>query len=148
MAKRKPRKQRPFNPEALDRYADPVMRPRMGPGETLWRYTITIPLEEISPTKRQIATEEDVNNLQRMFVKHYRGFTRHPESFGQGLRDSETPQEAPEMNINTYLAILASPVEQSDTYFQALRRAGSRAERRRNFDRARAGVDSLTAPLS
>jgi hypothetical protein len=121
MARRKQRKRRPFNPGALDEFADPLLQPRMGPGETLWRYTVTIPLEEITPTKRQIATVDDLNDLQRMFVKHFRGFTRHPESFGHGLRDPENPEEAPEMNINTYFAVLASPVSQSDAYFRALR---------------------------
>ncbi len=98
-----------------------MLRPRMGPGETLWRYTVTIPLEEISPAKRQIATVDDLNKLQRMLVKHFRGFTRYPESFGQGLRDPDSPEEAPEMNINAYFAVLASPISQSDAYFRALR---------------------------
>src|SRR5260370_20809551 len=101
MAKRKRQKQRPFQPEVLDAYAVPVLRPRMGPGETLWRYTVTIPLEEITPTKRQKATTADLSNLQRLFIKHFSGFARLPDSFGHGLRDPEKPEEEPEMNTNT-----------------------------------------------
>jgi hypothetical protein len=121
MAKRKQTKRRPFNPEAVAVYSDPVLRPRMGPGETLWRYTITIPLEEITPRKRQIVTTADLRNLEKMFVKHFCGFTSYPESFGQGLRDPENPRVEPEMNVNTYFSVLASPISQSDVYFRALR---------------------------
>jgi hypothetical protein len=51
MAKRKPGNQRPFHREALDKYAVPELRLRMGPGEAVWCYTITVPLEEIRPRK-------------------------------------------------------------------------------------------------
>ncbi|SRR6266536_1693129 len=121
MAKKKQGKRRPFNPEALDEHADPVLRPRMGPGETLWRYTITIPLEEIIPRKRQVATNADLMNLEMILVQHFGGFTRSPETFGRGLRDPEDPQVESELNVNMCFAVLASPLSQSDTYFRALR---------------------------
>jgi hypothetical protein len=73
MAKGKPRKQRPFRPAVLDEYADPRLRPRMGPGETVWRFTMTVPLEEIEPRKRQKATPDDLHNLRRMLVRHFGG---------------------------------------------------------------------------
>jgi hypothetical protein len=121
MAKRKKPKQRPFQPNVLEEHADPVLRPRMGPGETLWRYTVTIPLEEITPTKRQKATREDIENLEEMFRKHFGGFTRLANAFGHGLRDPEKSEEPPEMNVNAYLVVLVSPVPQSEAYFRALR---------------------------
>src|SRR5262245_34532488 len=43
MTKRRPGKQRPFRPEALEAYAVPALRPRLGPGGIQWRYTITVP---------------------------------------------------------------------------------------------------------
>jgi hypothetical protein len=83
MAKSKPRKQRPFRPAVLDDYADPRLRPRMGPGEVVWRFTVTVPLEEIQPRKCQKATADDLNNLRVMFVRHFGGCTRLPSSPGQ-----------------------------------------------------------------
>jgi len=93
----------------------------MGPGEAVWRYTITIPLEEIRPRKRQKATAEDLNNLQQMLVEHFGRFTRLPSSPGYGLRDPTGSDQAPEMNYNTYFAVLTSPVPEADAYFRALR---------------------------
>src|SRR5437764_1106438 len=105
MAKRKQGKQRPFRPEALEAYAVPALRPRLGPGATQWRYTVTIPLEEIEPQKRQKATLEDLDKLPRMFLTHFGGFTRPASSFGYGLRDPARPEQAPETNINAYFAV-------------------------------------------
>lgn len=93
----------------------------MGPGEAVWRYTITVPLEEIKPHKRQKATAEDLDNLQQMFVEHFGGFTRLPNSPGFGLRDPADPSRSLEMNYNTYFVVLVSPVPEADAYFRALR---------------------------
>jgi hypothetical protein len=87
MAKRKQGKQRPFRPEALQAYAIPVLWPRLGPGATLWRYTVTVPLEEIEPHQRQKATADDLTQLEGLFLAHFGGFTRLPASLGYGLRD-------------------------------------------------------------
>jgi hypothetical protein len=107
------------------RGARPVRRPLTeashGPGETVWHYTITIPLEEIRPHKRQRATGEDLNKLELMFNEHFGGFTRLPNSPGSGLRDPTDPSAAPEMNFNAYFVVLASPVPEADAYFRALR---------------------------
>lgn len=121
MAKRKQGKQRPFRPEALEAYAVPVLRPRLGPGATQWRYTVTVPLEEIEPRKRQKATTADLEKLQRVFITHFGGFTRPADAFGYGLRDPDKPYQAPEVNYNTYFAILTSPVPEAEAYFRALR---------------------------
>lgn len=116
------RKPRPFSREVLKELALPVLRPRMGPGETVWRFTVTVPLEEIEPRKRQRATADDLRNLQEMLVEHFSGFTRQPNSPGYGLRDPGKPEQAPEMNYNAYFSVLASPVPASEAYFRALRK--------------------------
>ena len=53
MAGKKRGKSRPFQLRLLNQHALPVLLPRMGPGESVWRYTVTVPLEEIQPRKRQ-----------------------------------------------------------------------------------------------
>jgi hypothetical protein len=122
MAKRKPRKQRPFRPEVLDEHADPRLRPRMGPGEAVWRFTITVPVEEIQPRKRPKATPDDLHNLRQMLVRHFGGCTGLPSSFGYGLRDPQAPEQEPEMNYNTYFVVLTSPLPEAEAYFRALKR--------------------------
>src|SRR5205809_7055697 len=122
MAGKKRKKPRPFRPQVLEEHALPVLRPRMGPGESVWRYKVTVPLEEIQPEKRQRATADDLLNLQRMFVRHFGGFTRLPNSPGYGLRDPSRPEQLPELNYNAYFAVLTSPVPQAEVYFRALRR--------------------------
>src|SRR4051794_34884487 len=117
MAKRKRGRQRLFNREVLDAYAIPVLRVRMGPGEAVWRYTVTVPLEEVTPTKCQKATSEDLYNLYQMLVEHFGGLARLPDSPGFGLRDPSDPPEAAEMNFNTYFVVLTSPVLEADAYF-------------------------------
>src|SRR5438309_1674159 len=114
MAKRKRRGERPFRREALDPYAVPALRPRMGPGERVWRYTVTVPLEEITPQKRQKATLADLNNLQQMLVEHFGGVTRLVDSPGFGLRDPTDPTGTPQMNFNAYFAVLASPISEAE----------------------------------
>ena len=121
MTKRKQGKQRPFRPEALEAYAVPVLQPRLGPGSTHWRYTVTVPLEELRPRKRQKATTDDLAKLEQMLLKHFRGFTRPANSFGYGLRDPARAEQPPETNINAYLAVLTSPVPEAEEYFRALR---------------------------
>jgi hypothetical protein len=122
MAKRKQTGPRPFQREALDEYVVPDLRIRMGPGETVWRYTLTVPLEEIRPLKRQKATAEDLENLERMFIEHFRGCTRLPDSLGFGLRDPNDPSQPPETNLNAFYVVLTSPLLEADAYFRALRR--------------------------
>jgi hypothetical protein len=93
----------------------------MGPGESLWRFLVVVPLEEIMPSKLQKATADDLTSLQDMFATHFGGFTRLPNSPGYGLRDSSAPDGMPEMNFNAYFSILASPVPEAEAYFRALR---------------------------
>jgi hypothetical protein len=94
----------------------------MGPGETVWRFTLTVPLEEIQPRKHQKATDDDVNNLRQMLVRHFGGCTRPPSSPGYGLRDPDAARQEPEMNYNTYFVVLTSPLPEAEAYFRALKR--------------------------
>src|SRR5262249_9213204 len=121
MARRRRRKQRPISAEALRGYAVPALRPRMGPGETLWRYTVTVPLEEILPQKHQNATAKVLHNPGDLVAAHFGGFTRLPASPGYGLRDPGEPEQQPEMNYNAYFAVLTSPLPAAEAYFRALR---------------------------
>jgi hypothetical protein len=121
MAKSRPRKQRPFHRDVVDPYAVAGLRPRTGPGEALWRFTLTVPLEEVVPAKVQKATATDLDNLQQMFADHFGGFTRPPNSPGYGLRDPAEPHRLPEMNYNAYFAVLTSPIPAADAYFRAVR---------------------------
>ena len=121
MARRRRGGQRPFDREALIAYAVPGLRVRMGPGEAVWRFTLTVPLEEIRPQKRQRATAADLDNLRQMLAEHFGGFTRLPNSPGFGLRAPNDPRLAPEMNYNAYFVALTSPLPEADAYFRALR---------------------------
>src|ERR1700737_3511410 len=75
MPKRKRGEQRPFRPEALDSYVTDKLRPRLVPGGRVWRYTVTVPVEQIRPTKKAKATAHDLNDLRRMLVRHFGGVT-------------------------------------------------------------------------
>jgi hypothetical protein len=121
MAKRKRGDQRPFRPEALDRYAVAALYARLLPGQRIWRYTVTVPLEQIKPTRKQKATPRDENQLRRMLVRHFGGVTLPPPSPGYGLRDPDRPESEPESNYNASFVVLASPGPAADRYFRALR---------------------------
>ena len=121
MAKRKRGEQRPFHPEALDPYAAAGLCARLLPGRRVWRYTVTVPREQIKPTRKQKATPRDQNKLRRMLVRHFGGVTLPPPSPGYGLRDSDHPEHEPERNFNAYFVVLASPGPAADRYFGALR---------------------------
>ena len=90
----------------------------MGPGEAVWHYTLTVPLEEIRPQKRQKGTAEDLDTLQQMFVEHFGGFSRLPNSAGFGLRNPTDPDQTSEMNYNAYFVVLTSPVSEADANFE------------------------------
>jgi hypothetical protein len=122
MAKRKRAEQRPFRPEALDRYAAAGLPARLLPGQGVWRYTLTVPLEQIKPTRKQKATPRDQNQLRRMLVRHFCGVTLPPPSPGYGLRDPDHPEHVPEQNYNASFVVLASPGPAADRYFRALRK--------------------------
>ena len=121
MVKRRPGEQRPFRPEILDHFASTHLLPRLLPGRRVWRYRVTVPLEQIKPTQKPKATPRDQNQLRRLFVRHFGGVTLPSSSAGYGLRDPDHPEQEPEVNYNAYFVILASPGTAADRYFRALR---------------------------
>src|SRR5947209_2697525 len=68
MAKRRRGEQRPFRPEILEPFADPHLLPRLLPGRRIWRYRLTVPIEQIKPAREPKATPRDRNLMRRMFV--------------------------------------------------------------------------------
>src|SRR5205823_3023108 len=94
---------------------------RLLPGRRVWRYIVTVPLEQIKPTRKQKATPRDENQLRRMFVRHFGGVTMPPASPGYGLRDPDHPELEPERNYNAHFVVLAAPGDQANRYFRALR---------------------------
>jgi hypothetical protein len=114
--------QRPFHPEALDPFAGAHLIVQLRPGRRLWRYTVTVPIEQLRPTRKSKATPRDENQLRRMFVRHFGGVTLPPPSGGYGLRDPDHPEQEPESNFNAYFIVLTSPSAAANRYFRVLRR--------------------------
>lgn len=63
---------RAFRPKALERHAGPELRPRMQSGETVHRFTVTIPLQEISPNNTVKMGPRDLQKLEKMLAQHFR----------------------------------------------------------------------------
>jgi len=110
---------RPFNRDALSAHATDAIRASIGIGAMVWRFTVLVPLEEASlgAESRQIATDDDIDNLQDMLTTHFQGLTVAPISTGYGLR-------AGAMEINTHQPMIAyaAAVAAAEHYFAALRR--------------------------
>ena len=121
MAKLRQGEQRPFQPEVLEPFAGTHLLPRLLPGRRVWRYKVTVPIEQIKPTRKPKATPRDENQLRRMFVRHFGGVTLPPSSPGYGLRDPDHSEQEPESNYNAYFVVLTSPGAAADSYFRALR---------------------------
>lgn len=114
---------RPFNPDALKPYAVPWLVPNVGNWSAVWRYTVLVPVEQIlgDGTVKQIATNADVAALELMFIEHFGGITRPPQSLGVGARDPRRPQETRETNRHEVFQVYAPQSPASGQYFQALR---------------------------
>jgi hypothetical protein len=115
--------QRPFNPEALKPHATPWLQPNVCNWSSVWRYTVLIPVEQVLPdgTVRSLATAEDLQNLEIMFVAHLGGITLLPAVHGRGCRDPKRPRETLEANKHAAYLMYAPAAYVSDQYFQALR---------------------------
>src|SRR5438309_1621514 len=74
------KEQRPFNREALTTHATPAVRPPIGVGAVAWRYTVLVPVEETRPGEppRPVATEADIESLERLLFAHFGGVTVLP----------------------------------------------------------------------
>ena len=121
------RTQRPFNPKVLRRYAIPVIRPQLGPETLVRKFTVLVPLEQISAGKasRKIATSYDLQKLQMLLVRHFGGVTMSttaPSLAGWGARDPRKPKQTRELNKHAYFAVYAAAVRASDEYFLALQK--------------------------
>jgi hypothetical protein len=113
---------RPFNPDALAACASDELRPPIGVGALVWRYTIFVPLEELRTTEaepRLVADFDDLENLRQVLVQHFGGFTGLPPLLGAGLRD---PTDATSLEIDKHLpfVVYARPLAAADRYFERL----------------------------
>lgn len=115
--------QRPFNPDALKPHAPSWLLPNVCNWSSVWRYTVLIPLEQVQAdgTLRSIATPEDLQNLELIFVAHFGGITLLPAVHGIGCRDPKRPRETLETNKHAAYRVYAPMAYVSDQYFQALR---------------------------
>lgn len=121
------RKARPFNPKALRAHAVAAIRPQLGPETLVRRYTVLVPVEQIKAgaRPRAIATDDDLQNLQLLLIKHFGGVTLSinvPSLIGAGARDARKPKKTLELNKHAYFTVYAAAVRASDDYFRALQK--------------------------
>jgi hypothetical protein len=72
-------------------------------------------------TVRPIATSDDLQNLELIFIAHLGGITLLPMVHGRGCRDPRRPRETLETNKHAAYLVYAPAAYVSDHYFQALR---------------------------
>src|SRR5439155_25764327 len=115
--------QRPFNPDALKAHATSWLQPNVCNWSSVWRYTVLVPVEHIEDngTIRPIATPDDLQNLELMFLAHLGGITLLPLMHGRGCRDPRRPRETLETNKHAAFLVYAPAAYVSDHHFQALR---------------------------
>jgi len=113
------RARRLFNPHVLDKLSHAPIKPSIGIGALVWRFTILVPIEETKPGRapKLVATDEDLVNLEITLTNHFDGLTIPPDSVGYGLRGKQI-----EINTHTSFVVYAAASTPSDLYFQALRR--------------------------
>jgi hypothetical protein len=122
-----PRRQRAVNPKALQRYAVPEIRARLGPETLVRRFTVFVPMEEIKvgQPSRSIATADDLQELQSLLIKDFGGVTTSttaPSLVGWGARDPRRLKKTQEVNRHAYFTVYAAAVRASDAYFLALQK--------------------------
>src|SRR5580765_2593605 len=85
---------RPFNPDALKPYAVPWLIPNVSNWSAVWRYTVLVPVEQIQAdgTASRVAADNDIENLELMFIEHFGGITRPERRFGRGAHDPKRPK--------------------------------------------------------
>ncbi len=116
---------RPFNPRALARFAVRSLRPKLGPETLVYRYAILVPVEQIIANQpaKAIATEDDLQNLQLLLIRHFGGVTLSvsiPSMIGAGARDPSKPRKTLELNKHAHFTVYAAAVQASNEYFLAL----------------------------
>ena len=123
---------RPFNPKALRRFAVAAVRPQLGPETLLYRYTILVPVEQITAGEPPlpIATADDLQAIQLLLIKHFGGVTLSasvPSLIGAGARDPRNPKKTLELNKHAHFAVYAAAVRASDEYFLTLQKELAKA---------------------
>ena len=118
---------RPVNPDALRTCAVSAIRPQLGPETLVRRYTVFVPVEQIKPgeSPRKIATANDLEHLELMFMRHFGGVTLSaitPSLIGAGARDPRRPVQTREINKHAFFVVYAAAVRASDEYFLALKK--------------------------
>jgi len=110
---------RPFNPEAVARFADGRIKAVVGLGSVAWRCTVLVPVTESRPGEEaeRIATDVDLEIIERLLTNDFDGLTILPDPFGYGLREGQI-----ELNTHRPFVIYASATTPSGLYFQALRK--------------------------
>jgi hypothetical protein len=83
-------------------------------------------MEEIKASRapRQVATADDLQNLQLLLIKHFGGVTMSttvPSLLGWGARDPRKPRKTQELNKHAYFMVYAAAIRAADEYFLALR---------------------------
>jgi PII-like signaling protein len=113
--------QRPVNLEVLSPYAVPDVRPPLGVGALVWRYTVLVPVVKVRQNGEAtpVATYSDLENLRNAFCEDFGGVTFLQSVVGYGLRDPRDPTSL-ELNRNVPFVVYARPLSASDRYFERL----------------------------
>jgi hypothetical protein len=98
----------------------------------VYRYRLLVPVAQIIQESAQairrllVATMNEIEELQNLFVRHFGGVTVHHQTpaalRGVGARDPADVAGTLEQNEHVAFEVYASPVQESDDYFRALRR--------------------------
>jgi hypothetical protein len=113
---------RPFNRNNLAGAAVAQVRPPLGVGALVWRYTILLPLNEQrlgDANVENIADDDDLENLRTMLTEDFGGTTIQVAVQGYGLRDPQDPTSL-EVNRHVPFVVYTSPISASDRYFERL----------------------------
>jgi hypothetical protein len=109
---------RPFEPQSLVAYALPQIRPPMGIGAVVWRYTVLVPFEEVraAETPTLLISDDDLERISETLCNHFGGVTILPPLKGWGLRD---PADLTTIELNTSVphVLYAQAIKASDEYF-------------------------------
>jgi hypothetical protein len=97
----------------------------------VYRYRLLVPVAQITQESAQavrrvlIASLDEIEMLQEMFVRHFGGVTVHqtPAALrGVGARDPGDVPGTLEQNEHVAFEVYGAPVQETDNYFRALRR--------------------------
>jgi hypothetical protein len=98
---------------------------------SVYRYRLLVPVAQITQESAQavrrvlIASLDEIEMLQEMFVRHFGGVTVHqtPAALrGVGARDPGDVPGTLEQNEHVAFEVYGAPVQETDNYFRALRR--------------------------